>query len=78
METLCKEGLPVNEDLGKKANELEDVIVKNCRKIQLFEIFEQLLQMRIYPIRFACLFLSLSVQHIICSYDKTNNRYVDK
>lgn len=56
METLRKEGLPVNEDLEKKANELEDVIVKNCRKIQLFENFEQLLQMRIYPIRFACLF----------------------
>ena len=56
METLRKEGA-VNEDIEKKANELEDVIVRNCRKIQLFENFEQLLQMRIYPIRFACLFL---------------------
>lgn len=46
----------MNEDIEKKANELEDVIVRNCRKIQLFENFEQLLQMRIYPIRFACLF----------------------
>ena len=28
METLRKEGLPVNEDLEKKANELEEEIIK--------------------------------------------------
>lgn len=28
METLRKEGLPVNEDLERKANELEEEIIK--------------------------------------------------
>lgn len=35
METLRKEGLPVNEDLEKKANELEeDIIKKNSSNIK--------------------------------------------
>lgn len=28
METFCKEGLPVNEDLERKVNELEEEIIK--------------------------------------------------
>ena len=47
METLRKEGLPVNEDLEKKANELEEDIIKK----EILPVLSKTIEPALQPVK---------------------------